>query len=184
MLLIYRHNIAYKGKFVFQGMLEETPQELEVRGEGSYDSRHEAWVDVWGLGSCEIFLRLLKCFLHVGLQLLYSWGSHLVSCSPNAMGFVSIQGSSWHPDYFGSQVISKFMKILASLSYLTWLRQWELISVAMFIMGTILLVGSKLGTKQTNGIWRMLSSIACICCHNTFSFLTSSNIPSTAAPWN
>ncbi|XP_038044933.1 deleted in lung and esophageal cancer protein 1-like [Patiria miniata] len=41
-----RHNVAYRGKFIFQGMLGETPQELEVRGQGSYDSRHEALVDV------------------------------------------------------------------------------------------------------------------------------------------
>ncbi|XP_071803084.1 deleted in lung and esophageal cancer protein 1-like [Asterias amurensis] len=41
-----RHNIPYKGKFIFKGMLGEIPQELEVKGEGSYDSRHEALVDV------------------------------------------------------------------------------------------------------------------------------------------
>ncbi|XP_038044931.1 deleted in lung and esophageal cancer protein 1-like [Patiria miniata] len=41
-----RHNVAYRGKFIFQGMLGETPQALEVRGQGSYDNRHEALVDV------------------------------------------------------------------------------------------------------------------------------------------
>ncbi|XP_033106181.1 deleted in lung and esophageal cancer protein 1-like [Anneissia japonica] len=41
-----RHNIAYDCIFILSGMLGEEPCYLRVKGEGSYDSRHEALVNI------------------------------------------------------------------------------------------------------------------------------------------
>ncbi|XP_072029825.1 LOW QUALITY PROTEIN: deleted in lung and esophageal cancer protein 1-like [Amphiura filiformis] len=41
-----KHNIPYESKLVFHGHLGEIPQELSVKGQGSYDSRHEALVNI------------------------------------------------------------------------------------------------------------------------------------------
>ncbi|XP_072179053.1 deleted in lung and esophageal cancer protein 1-like [Diadema setosum] len=40
-----RHNISYQGSFIFKGMLGEEIKFLQVRGQGTYDSRHEALVN-------------------------------------------------------------------------------------------------------------------------------------------
>ncbi|XP_002731885.1 deleted in lung and esophageal cancer protein 1-like [Saccoglossus kowalevskii] len=41
-----RHNTDYECVFMFQGMMGEEPRRLYVRGQGSYDGRHEALVDI------------------------------------------------------------------------------------------------------------------------------------------
>ncbi|XP_077978029.1 deleted in lung and esophageal cancer protein 1-like [Glandiceps talaboti] len=41
-----KHNTEYECVFVFQGMLGEETRKLYIRGQGSYDGRHEALVDI------------------------------------------------------------------------------------------------------------------------------------------
>lgn len=43
----FRHNISYAGTFVFRGLLGEETRHLQVKGQGTYDSRQEALVNPW-----------------------------------------------------------------------------------------------------------------------------------------